>query len=56
LADSSYNLIGDGTGMSGISNGELGNQVGTGASPIDPELGPLDDNCETCDKCCRLAA
>jgi hypothetical protein len=41
---SSYNLIGDGTGMSGISNGVNGNQVGTAAMPIDPTLGPLQDN------------
>jgi hypothetical protein len=38
---SHHNLIGDGSGMSGISNGINGNLVGTGASPIDPRLGPL---------------
>src|SRR5262249_31085350 len=32
------NLIGDGTGMTGISNGVNGNQVGTSGSPIDPRL------------------
>ncbi|HEX4128659.1 MAG TPA: right-handed parallel beta-helix repeat-containing protein [Pirellulales bacterium] len=39
---STNNLIGDGTGLSGITNGSGGNQVGTTASPIDPKLGPLD--------------
>jgi hypothetical protein len=41
----SNNLIGDGTGMSGISNGDAyANQVGTSAMPIDPLLGDLGDN------------
>jgi hypothetical protein len=44
LAASSYNLVGDGTGLSGISGGENGNQVGTGGSPIDARVGPLADN------------
>ena len=44
LAASSYNLVGDGTGLSGISDGQDGNQVGTGGSPIDARLGPLADN------------
>jgi hypothetical protein len=43
-AHSSYNLIGDGSGSSGIADGTNGNQVGTAASPIDPLLGPLADN------------
>src|SRR5262249_34310098 len=38
------NLIGDGTGMTGLVNGVNGNQVGTAANPIDPRLGPLADN------------
>jgi hypothetical protein len=38
---SSYNLVGDGTGLSGISDGMSHNQVGTAASPIDPRLSPL---------------
>ena len=38
LAASSYNLVGDGTGLSGISDDQDGNQIGTGGSPIDPEL------------------
>jgi hypothetical protein len=39
-----YNLIGDGTGMTGLSNGVNGNQVGSASSPIDPLLGPLQNN------------
>jgi hypothetical protein len=38
------NLIGNGTLMTGLSNGVNGNLVGSGASPIDPVLGPLQDN------------
>jgi hypothetical protein len=41
---SDHNLIGDGTGITGISNGTNGNLVGSAASPIDPLLGPLADN------------
>ncbi|HBO43932.1 MAG TPA: hypothetical protein DD670_08375, partial [Planctomycetaceae bacterium] len=40
---SSHNLIGYGVGLSGISDGVNGNQIGTD-SPIDPMLGPLQDN------------
>ncbi len=40
-AGSTNNLIGDGTGVSGISNGVSGNIVGTAAAPIDPLLAPL---------------
>jgi predicted outer membrane repeat protein len=43
-SNSHHNLIGDGTGMTGISDGVNGNQVGTAASPIDPLLAPLADN------------
>ena len=39
-----YNLIGIDTGLSGISNGSNGNQIGTAASPIDPKIGPLANN------------
>ena len=39
-----YNLIGDGTGMSGLSDGVNGNQIGSADAPIDPLLGPLQDN------------
>ncbi len=41
---SSFNLIGDGTGMTGITHGSNGNQVGSGASPIDAMLGALANN------------
>jgi hypothetical protein len=44
LATSAYNLIGDGSGASGLTDGVNGNQVGTAASPLDPRLGPLQDN------------
>ncbi len=37
-AISSHNLIGDGSGMSGIANGINANLVGTAASPIDPRF------------------
>ena len=40
----SYNLIGNGSGMTGLTNGVHGNQVGTAAAPINPLLGPLADN------------
>jgi len=41
VAGSSFNLVGDGTGSSGIANGVNSNQVGTGASPINAMLNPL---------------
>ena len=37
-----YSLIGDNTGATITDNG--GNQIGTGATPINPLLGPLADN------------
>jgi hypothetical protein len=43
-AGSDYNLIGDGSGMTGLSNGVSGNLVGSADNPIDPLLGPLADN------------
>jgi hypothetical protein len=43
-ADSDYNLIGDGTGMTGLSDGVNGNLVGSASDPIDPLLGPLHYN------------
>jgi predicted outer membrane repeat protein len=42
-SNSSYNLIADGTG-SNFTNGVNGNIVGTSSDPIDPLLGPLQDN------------
>src|SRR5262249_29103733 len=41
---SSHNLIGDGTGMTGVANGVNGNQVGSSGNAIDPLLGPLAAN------------
>jgi hypothetical protein len=38
---SANNLIGNGSGMTGISNGSNGNQVGTDQAPINPLLAPL---------------
>src|SRR5262249_19677765 len=40
---SANDLIGIGTGMSGIRDGSRGNQVGTGPAPLDPLLAPLGD-------------
>jgi hypothetical protein len=40
-SDSAYNLIGNGSGMTGISNGTNGNQVGIAQAPINPLLSPL---------------
>jgi len=40
-ANSAYNLIGNGAGLSGIGNGTNGNQVGFAGTPIDPLLAPL---------------
>jgi CSLREA domain-containing protein len=44
VAASSFNLIGDGTGLTGISDGVGGNQIGAADAPIDPRLGPLANN------------
>ncbi len=41
---SSNNLIGVDTNVSGISNGAQGNKIGTAGSPLDPVLGPLQNN------------
>ena len=38
-----YNLIGDGTAMTGLSNGVNGNLVGSADAPIDPLLDALGD-------------
>jgi hypothetical protein len=43
-ASGDYNLIGDGTGMTGLSDGVNGDRVGTASAPIDPLLGPLQNN------------
>jgi hypothetical protein len=44
VAAATYDLIGDGSGSSGVIDGVDGNQVGTGSLPIDPRLGQLQDN------------
>ena len=41
---SSFNLVGDGSGSSGINNGSNGNQVGTSGAPLDPLLDALQNN------------
>ena len=41
---SANNLIGNSTGMTGISNGTNGNLIGNAGSPINPLLGPLQNN------------
>lgn len=41
---SSFNIIGNNQGTSGITNGTNGNQVGTPTNPIDPRLEPLANN------------
>jgi LPXTG-motif cell wall-anchored protein len=43
-AASANNLVGDGTGLAGITNGVNGNLVGSGATPIDPMIGVLAAN------------
>lgn len=43
-SSSGNNLIGDGTGQSGLNNGTNSDQVGTSGTPIDPLLGALTDN------------
>lgn len=43
-ANSDYNLIGNGTGLTNNSVGATGNQIGTSANPINPQLAPLADN------------
>jgi Right handed beta helix region len=42
MASQGHNLIGDGTGASGLT--APGDQVGSAAAPIDPRLGPLQNN------------
>jgi hypothetical protein len=43
VTSSDHDLVGDGSG-SNLSNGVNGDQVGTSASPINPKLGPLQNN------------
>jgi hypothetical protein len=44
FASQGHNLIGDGTGSTGFTNGTNSDMVGTGAAPIDPGLGALRNN------------
>jgi len=39
-----HNLIGNGSGGTGFTNGVNGDLVGTSLNPIDPKLGPLQNN------------
>lgn len=39
-----HNLIGINFVCSGLTNGVNGNQVGTSSNPLDPKLGPMQDN------------
>ncbi len=43
-AASSNDLIGVGTGQTGLTNGQDGVQLGTATSPLNPLLGPLQNN------------
>ena len=43
LASRGFNLIGDNSGLT-ISTPQASDQIGTSASPIDPRLGPLQNN------------
>jgi CSLREA domain-containing protein len=44
LVSQGYNLIGNSAGCSGATDGVNGDLVGSPASPLDPQLGPLQDN------------
>lgn len=44
VASGSGNLVGDGTGMTGLSNGTNSNQVGDGTTPIPAQLNILGNN------------
>jgi hypothetical protein len=44
IATAQSDLIGDGTGSMGLSNGVNGNIVGSAGSPVNPLLGPLQNN------------
>jgi hypothetical protein len=44
VTNADHNLVGDGTGSTGLTNGQNGNQVGTTAQPINPKLGILLNN------------
>jgi hypothetical protein len=44
VTQADHSLVGGGDGSTGLVNGQNGNQVGTAATPIDPKLGPLQNN------------
>lgn len=44
FGSSGNNLIGNGTGASGFTNGVNGDKVGTDVAPLNPRLGPLANN------------
>jgi hypothetical protein len=44
VTQADHSLVGVGDGSTGLVNGQNGNQVGTAAKPIDPKLGPLQNN------------
>jgi hypothetical protein len=56
ITSGGYNLVGDGTESTGLTNGVNQDQVGTGASPINPQLGPLQNNGGPTDTRALLAA
>jgi predicted outer membrane repeat protein len=53
IVSNGYNLIGDGTGGTIIPM--AGDQIGTSDAPIDPLLGPLEDNGGPTETCALLA-
>src|SRR5207244_446120 len=44
VASGKFNLIANGTGLTGLTNALQGNHIGTGAALINPHLGPLSNN------------
>ncbi|HET9223197.1 MAG TPA: CSLREA domain-containing protein [Roseiflexaceae bacterium] len=44
LASEGYNLLGNSAGCGGLTDGVSGDRVGSAAHPLDPKLGPLQDN------------
>ncbi len=44
LSSGGHNLVGNGTGCTGLTDGQNSDQVGTASAPIDPLLGPLANN------------
>jgi len=44
LISGGYNLLGNNDACAGLTGGQNGDQVGTPGSPLDPRLGPFQDN------------